>query len=190
MTMIKLGRHFMQVMQRVTVSVDQRQEESKVCSCYGLEGADKPCHWLQILRYWRDWDQQKEAKQPQVSWSWISTSSCSYTLMKLQYLFLDNFLTWRFLQCSRRWTSGSQRWYSSSVFPKRAKWASSRFQPVKVIYRAICIETEGIKPPLWQCSHDILPKQTSRAQFVLWYCSDSAQAWRATLWNQRLETVD
>ena len=50
---------------------------SEIWNSYGLEGDDKSCRWLLLLGYWCDWDQQKEPKQPQISWSWVSTSSCS-----------------------------------------------------------------------------------------------------------------
>ena len=59
-----------------TVWVDQWQEESELWNSHGLEGADKPCHWLLLLHCWCDWDQQKEPGKPQVSWSSINTSSC------------------------------------------------------------------------------------------------------------------
>ena len=129
--------------------------------CHGLAGADKPCHWLLLLCYWCDWDQQKEPKQPQVSWSRISTSSCSSLWWHSSTcLWRTSWHQWRrFLQCFRRWRTrcGSWRWCSTSFFPKIAKWSSSRSQLVKVLCRATGIQIEGKEPPLWQCSHHFLP---------------------------------
>ena len=39
--------------------VDQWQEESELWESHSLEGANKPCYWLLLLRCWCDWDQQK-----------------------------------------------------------------------------------------------------------------------------------
>ena len=51
-------------MHRESAWVGQWQEDSELWNSHGLEGADKLCHWLVLLRSWCDWNQRGSLKYP------------------------------------------------------------------------------------------------------------------------------
>ena len=87
--------------------------------------------------------------------------------MKIQCLSSENFLTLVMkmppvFERTCRWSGGSWRWCSTSIFLKRVEWSSSWPQLVKWPLPKCWHPDWRKKPPLWQCSHQLLPQQTLR----------------------------
>ena len=194
----------MQGKHRDSAWVDQWQEESELWNSHGLEGADKPCHWLLLLRCCVTGINRKNRgnlKYPALQSARRPVVHCD-EIPVLIFGELPDISNEDASSVEGHEDEEEVVLEDDTPHPFSQKELNDLVREPSLSTDSaelLASRLKEKKPPLWQCLHQLLPQQASRVPpFFLYcegfgvlcrYCAASVQAWSATVRTQILETI-